>query len=379
MYRWKCLLSSAVVLALVYPSISWAEGLLPAEQPASYSAVSTLQKPLNPVLKGRVQTLDSKYTLAPGDTISMSVYGVPEYEQKDLTIRPDGYVTVNPVGEIDAAGKDVQALSQAISEKLSRYVKNPDVAVSVTKFHPAIVYILGAVQKPGAYEIHGDIDRPDSSSTLLARGRLSVSNLIANAGGITQDADVQHVAVKHNNTQGEQSVDLAKMLRDGDTSQDVMVQSGDTIYVPEMADGQHLDDKTYKLLTQSALSPGQITVRVLGKVNTPGVYELPAKSPGINSAIASAHGYILEANEHKVRVYRMDREGQLSEVSVNPKETDFTLHDNDVVVVDERSTPIAGRGLDYAVRAVNPFLTFGNFANAVMDLIKPARRFPFGR
>lgn len=358
-------------------------GCTPLSAHAEALALSTPQPTVEAskqvrVIKGHVQTQDGKYLLSPGDHINVSVYGAPEFDQNDLVIRPDGYVTIKPLGEINAAGADIDGLTGAIEDGLRRYLKNPEVSLSVTQFHPAIVYVLGEVQKPGAYEIHGDIEQPDSPNAVLARGRLTVSNLIANAGGITQRADVRQVTVKNNETHKQRTVDLVRMLKDGETSQDVMIHSGDTIYVPALQSQAQLDDDTLRLLSQSALAPGTFTVRVLGKVNTPGVYPINAQSPGIHSAIASARGYLIEANQQKVRVLRKNGQGdnRLSVITVDPTQSDFMLRDNDVVVVDERRVPIAGRLWDYSTRAVLPFLTMGNFANSVMDLLKPGRRFP---
>jgi protein involved in polysaccharide export with SLBB domain len=381
MKRLNWILSSLFIMVLLYlpgwATVATQQQVSLITDPAPSQATGTPATVQNNMIKGYVRTLEGKYLLSPGDTMTLSVYGAPEFDEPSLVIRPDGFITMKPFGEMDVAGMDVDGLTQTMEGKLRQYLKDPKVSLTVTKFHPAIVYVLGAVEKPGAYEIHGNIDNPDSSSSLLARGQLTVSNLIANAGGISQDADPSQISIKNNEKNESRSVNLIQFLRDGDVSQDIIVHSGDTIMVPQLAGGHaQMDDATYKLLSQSALSPGDITVRVLGKVNTPGVYNLDSQSPGINSAIASAKGYLLEAREHKVKVLRMGPQGALTEIAVQPKQSDFALRNNDVVIVDERRIPIAGRGLDYTARLITPFLTFGNFANAVMDLVDPGRRFP---
>lgn len=331
-----------------------------------------------PLIKGRVQTLQGKYLLSPGDTLSLSIYGMPEFDQENLVIRPDGFVTIKPLGEVEIAGMDVEGTETMLEQSLKHYLKNPQLSLSVNKFHSAIIYVLGAVQKPGAYEIHGDIENPDSPTGLLARGRLTVSNLIANAGGITQRADVSQVMVRNNENNEQQTVDLVRLLKEGDTTQDKLVHSGDTIFVPALDSQAQMDDETFKMLSQSSFAPGTLTVRVLGKVASPGIYALPAQSPGVNSAIASAKGYMVEAQQHKVKVYRMASSGALTQLDVDPNQADFVLRDNDVVVVDERKAPFIARSFDIAQRIASPFLSVGNFGNAVLDIFNPRRRFFFG-
>jgi polysaccharide export outer membrane protein len=304
--------------------------------------------------------------------VNVNVYGAQEFDQQGLVIRPDGYITVNPLGEMKASGMDIQGLSDLLEQQLKHYLKNPEVSITISKFHPAIVYVLGAVQKPGAYEIHNDIDRPDSPSAHLVRGTLTVSNLIANAGGITQQADLTQVSVENNETHQKQTVNMIDLLKKGDISQDLMVNSGDTVYVPD-AGKVTMDDETYKMVVKSALSSGAINVRVIGKVNTPGVYSINPQTPGINSAIASAHGYLIEANQHTIKVLRIGSDGQLSAMTVNPSKTDLVMRDNDVIVVDERVGPKIGRGFDYTTRLLAPFVSVASFTNSILDIFDPKR------
>jgi polysaccharide export outer membrane protein len=356
---------------------------LGVQHPAA--AVDAMTQPVNSaallpdssLIKGYVRTLDGKYLLSPGDKLSISVFNAPEYDQGELTIRPDGYITIKSIGEVKVSGMDVSGLEQMLAARFGRYLRKPEVTVTVQQFHPAILYVLGAVRKPGAYEIHGDMNKPDSTNSVLARGRLTVSNLIANAGGVIETADLTQVVIKNNETGQERRVNLLKMLKEGDISQDVLVHSGDTVMVPAITGAGQMDDETYKMLGSSSLSPGTLNVRVLGKVTTPGVYTLNVQNAGINSAIASAKGYMIEANNKVLKVYRMTPNGQLAAIKVDPFKHDFVLRDNDVVLVEERRVPIGGRGWDYAERIMRPFWYVGRTVNETLDIFDPGRRFPF--
>lgn len=328
-----------------------------------------------PLMKGYVRTLDTKYLLSPGDQVKITVFNAPEYDQGDMVIRPDGYISVKPFGEMKVSGMDVSGFKALLETRLSLYLKAPEIAVSVTEFHPAIVYVLGAVNKPGAYEVHGDMDKPNTNTGILMRSRLTVSNLVANAGGITEDADLTQVLIKNNQSGEVQTVDLIKLIKEGDTAQDVMVHSGDSIQIPRNDRPGQMDDETYKLLTGSALSAGSLTVRVLGQVDSPGVYTISAQNAGVNTAIASAKGYKTEADKHVLKVYRMNPNGQLSAIMVDPFKHDFVLRNNDLVYVEERGLPVGGRGFDYVTRTLMPFTFVAQGVNDVLDIFNPTRRF----
>jgi polysaccharide export outer membrane protein len=358
------------VLGLALLLVTGLNSLVLAD-PVNSSVIGT-----RPYYQGHVRTMEQKYLLSPGDHLDIQVFNAPEFTHADLTIRPDGYLTIHSVGELHVAGMDVSGLEQLLSEKLGRYLRTPEVSVTVRQFHPAIVYVLGAVQKPGALEIHGDLDKPNSPGAVLSRARLTVANLLAHAGGVTEDANLSAVHIRNNQTGETRTVDLMRLIREGDIEQDVLVSSGDTIEVPRMDRPGQMDDETYKALTSSSLAPGTLTVRVLGQVDSPGVYTLNVQNAGINSAIASAHGYLTESNARIVKVYRMQPDGQLSKVHVDPFKHDFVLRNNDMVYVQERGIPVAGRGLDYLHRTITPFFTFSGTVNSVLDIFNPSRRFP---
>lgn len=113
------------------------------------------------------------YKIGREDVLDISVWRDPELSRV-MPVRPDGYVSLPIVGDVAAAGKTPTELAADIKTKLTPYVQEPRVTVSVREVNSARVYVTGEVAHPGAYPL---------------RGRISVLQAIALAGGFTDFAD----------------------------------------------------------------------------------------------------------------------------------------------------------------------------------------------
>lgn len=72
-----------------------------------------------------------KHFLSPGDTLSVFVYGEPEFTQSQILVRPDGNITVEPFGEIKAVGLSVSDLAATLKYKFKIYLLDPKVSVKL--------------------------------------------------------------------------------------------------------------------------------------------------------------------------------------------------------------------------------------------------------
>lgn len=113
------------------------------------------------------------YKIGREDVLDISVWKDPELSRM-MPVRPDGYVSLPIIGDVAAAGKTPTELAAEIKTKLTPYVQEPRVTVSVREVNSARVYVTGEVAHPGAYPL---------------RGRISVLQAIALAGGFTDFAD----------------------------------------------------------------------------------------------------------------------------------------------------------------------------------------------
>ena len=98
-----------------------------------------------------------EYVLQPGDIISINVVEHPEFSGRNK-IRPDGRINYPVIGEIDVASLTCAQLVKIMQGKLSSYVNNPVVSVSIEEYYANKIYVMGAVHSPGQYQIYEPID-----------------------------------------------------------------------------------------------------------------------------------------------------------------------------------------------------------------------------
>ena len=102
-----------------------------------------------------------KYLIGAGDVLEVSVWNHLELT-KEVSVRPDGWISLPLVGEILAYGVSPGVLSERIQEKLLQYLKDPHVSVIVSKYKSKKILVLGEVKKPGMYQFEGDLTAFDA-------------------------------------------------------------------------------------------------------------------------------------------------------------------------------------------------------------------------
>ncbi|MBN1575286.1 MAG: polysaccharide biosynthesis/export family protein [Chitinispirillaceae bacterium] len=98
-----------------------------------------------------------EYILQPGDVISVNVVEHPEFSGRHK-IRPDGRINYPVIGEVDVATLTCAQLVKIMQGKLSSYVNNPVVSVSIEAYYANKIYVIGAVSRGGEYQIYEPID-----------------------------------------------------------------------------------------------------------------------------------------------------------------------------------------------------------------------------
>ncbi len=111
--------------------------------------------------------------LAPGDIVSISVWGQDDLNQK-VSLDTNGHIYYPLIGRIDARGMTIPQLQKAIQTKIAKYYVNPKVTVIPENLAGHYYYVLGEVQTPGKIQLSTE---------------LSVLEAIGSAGGPNKDAD----------------------------------------------------------------------------------------------------------------------------------------------------------------------------------------------
>lgn len=163
------------------------------------------------------------YRIGPGDTLSVFVYGAPDLSVHGVPVRPDGRFSMPLVTNIDAAGETTAELTHELTGRLRKYVKSPIVTVMVDSFHGALgsdVYITGGGGKPQAVPY---VD----GMTLL--------DLMTQIGGLPEYADgnAAYIIRRIGGHDRKIRVRVGALLNRGDLSQNVQMQPGDVIVIPQ--------------------------------------------------------------------------------------------------------------------------------------------------
>jgi polysaccharide export outer membrane protein len=175
-----------------------------------------------PNLAGGGVSAPSEYIIGPGDTLNVFVYRAPELSI-DVPVRPDGRISTPLVPDVVAIGKTPSQLSTAIEERLNKYVKEPSVTVMVTSFvGPANrqIRVIGEVAQPLA---------------MPYRAELSLLDVMIASKGLTKFAAGNQAIIVRQEPDGPKNynVRLDDLLKAGDFSQNVAMQPGDALFVPQ--------------------------------------------------------------------------------------------------------------------------------------------------
>ncbi|MEW5773566.1 MAG: polysaccharide biosynthesis/export family protein [Thermodesulfobacteriota bacterium] len=158
------------------------------------------------------------FTLGPGDRLHISVWNEEALTQ-EVTVRPDGRISFPLIGDVQAAGREVEALRQELAGRLREYVPDAPVTVILAELGSARVYVVGKVAKPGMFPMPGE---------------LRVMQALALAGGLTPFADVSDIRILRTADGGRTAIpfDYDRVARGQNIAQDIVLEPGDTIVVP---------------------------------------------------------------------------------------------------------------------------------------------------
>ncbi len=269
----------------------------------------------------------SNYRLTEEDVLRIDVLGEPALSNQQARITPDGNIDIGFLGTIKASGLTIPELHYLIVKKLaeSELVYNSQVQVTLLTIHDRIVRVLGEVHKPGA-------------STFKEGDRLM--DALAQAGSVTDNAWREKATISRKGVAEPIPVDVKKLL-EGDMTQNIPLQNGDTIYIPP-------EDYANKIY-------------VLGQVNRPGLYDLKDKTT-VLQAISVAGGVTERGALRRTVVVRGDPQNP-NRVPINLSKlldkgdlsADLVLEPGDCVLVPETKTPNLNKISQFVSTILNVF------------------------
>jgi polysaccharide export outer membrane protein len=222
MYNLEKLLKRLTILLLGLSGVAFGQ----AGQSAPNSGSETLQaapqsdgtqvSPDRPALRHR----NPRYQVMRDDVLSISFALSPELDQVDVKVQPDGFINLPLIGSIYIQGMTVPEIVEALKKAYGKVLHDPIIEVDLTDFQKPYFMVSGQVGKPGQYDLRQDI---------------TASQAVAVAGGFLPTAKTQ-VFVFHRVSSGwveVKKLNLKDVLNGKNVNEDIQMQPGDMVFVPE--------------------------------------------------------------------------------------------------------------------------------------------------
>jgi polysaccharide biosynthesis/export protein len=161
---------------------------------------------------------DVAYTVKPGDVLLVSVWKEPDLQGQAL-VMPDGAFAFPLLGQVDARGKTVAELQQIVTKRLSTYISDPVVSISVQEIKGNKVYVLGQVNRPGEF---------------IVNPRVNVMQALSMAGGTTAFAATNDIIILRGVGRDQVALPFkySEVARGKSLEQNIDLQAGDVVVVP---------------------------------------------------------------------------------------------------------------------------------------------------
>jgi protein involved in polysaccharide export with SLBB domain len=263
----------------------------------------------------------SDYPLGPGDELVIRGWGTVDIDYR-ATVDRNGTINIPTVGSVVLAGVKAGDAENVIRAAIARLYKGVTVSVNFGQLRAITVYVVGQANRPGTYTV-------SSLSTL-------VTALFA-SGGPNANGSMRRVQVKRGGKVAAE-LDLYSFIAKGDKSADIKLLDGDTIYIP----------------------PAGGFVALVGKVNSPAIYELKNGNDTVESVLDYAGGLPVVADPRRAFLERIDpnknRPRSVEEFALNDTGLKHSLKNGDVLnvtsITPDFSNAVVLRGnVDQPVRA----------------------------
>jgi polysaccharide export outer membrane protein len=165
-----------------------------------------------------------EYIIGAGDQLSIFVYRNPDLSEGGVAVRPDGRISTPLIEDIMAAGKKPKELARELELKLAKFIQDPNVTVIVRSFvgpPDRQVRVIGEATEPTA---------------IPYRDHMTLLDVMIATKGLTKYASGNRAVIVRVDPDGKRrsiNVRLGDLIKDGDISQNIEMQPGDTLIIPQ--------------------------------------------------------------------------------------------------------------------------------------------------
>lgn len=160
----------------------------------------------------------AEFQIGPGDRIQITVW---RHEDLDMDVRvaPDGTISFPLLGSVQVAGRTYTEIRDLLTESISKYYQDPQVAVNLVELQSQKVLVFGEVAQPGVLQLTTE---------------MSILEALTRTGGINQYSRTSNVLLVRGGLSEPKlyTVDVEAIFSEGDMGQMVFLQQGDIVVVP---------------------------------------------------------------------------------------------------------------------------------------------------
>lgn len=167
-----------------------------------------------------LQQRNPRYQLRRGDVFDIEFTFSPEMNQT-ATIQPDGYITAKVIGSVRAEGLTIPEFTESLKNAYAKILHDPVITIVLKDFEKPYFIAAGQVGRPGKYDLRSD---------------LTVTEAVAIAGGFNDRAKHSEVVLFRPASNGmfeARLINIKRLLASRDLHEDVHLQPGDMLYVPQ--------------------------------------------------------------------------------------------------------------------------------------------------
>jgi polysaccharide export outer membrane protein len=183
------------------------------------AADASATEPDSPTENFDPSSTDQDYVIGVQDVLAINVWRDPEFS-RSVPVRPDGKISLPLIGDLHVSGLTPRMLQDRLTKELDAYIRKPKVTVIVQEMNSRKFYIMGMVEKPGAFPLASHI---------------TVLDALAMSGGFRDFAKVKQIYLLRVMADGSRKripFEFKAAVLGNTSYRDIEIQSGDTLVVP---------------------------------------------------------------------------------------------------------------------------------------------------
>lgn len=242
---------------------------------------------------------------------------------------------------------------------------------------PLNIAVVGEVFRPGPYTVTGTARTGQAGVPGGSAGSSvppTVTRAVQVAGGIKPEANIRNIEVRRRTRSGQEqviAVDLWQLLVAGDIAQDIVLQEGDTVHIPQ---AESMLAEEVAAIAAASFSPDTIRINVVGEVERPGRIEVPPNTP-LSQGVLAAGGFNNRARTGIVELIRLNPNGTATrstlpidfaegiDETMNP-----LLRNNDIVIVQRSASATLADSLNNIVVPLGRALSLFTIPASIFNL-----------